>query len=177
MPSIVRAYITTFRPSKSDNVSPEILKTIKHKFSYGVRVFVDEKEIGFASSWASSKEAQYSEMLGVSGLLDALEDHDELPDLQIILNSAHLDVRFTQVEYRLRKKQHDKPVSTIKKERSWEETTLRLQMFNKGIREAIGEQELAEIGKIKAYLKAEFYSSDRFSSATPPDFKLRLLHV
>lgn len=110
MPSTIRAYITTFRPSKADNVSPEILKAIRHKFSYGVRVFFGDKEIGFASSWASSKEAQYSEMLGVSGLLDALEDRDELPYLELILNSVHLDTRFTQVANRLRKKQYDKPV-------------------------------------------------------------------
>lgn len=49
-------------------------------------------------------------------------------------------------------------------------------MFDKGIREAIEEHELAEIGRIKAGLRAEFYSGDRFLSATAPEFELDLLH-
>lgn len=175
--NIVRAVVTTFRPSKSDNVPPEILKPIRRKFSYGVRVYADGKEVGFASSWAPTKDAQYCEMLGVSGLLDALEERDDLPSLEIILNSAQLDVRFRHVETRLRKKQRDRPVSPIKKERQWEGTTLRLQRFKKGIREAFTDSETEEVGKIKAHLKAEFYSGERFSSATPPDFRLILPDV
>lgn len=175
MSAFILAYVTTFRPSKSDNVHPDILKPIRKKFAYGIRVFADEEEIGFASSWVRSMDAQYCEMLGVSGLVDALEGRDELPFLKIIFNSAQFDVRLRNVERRFRQKQRGKELEPIKKERQWEDMTRRLQRFEKGIREAVTENETKEIGTIKEHLKAEFYCGDRFSLAEPPEFELRLL--
>lgn len=173
MPYLVRAFITTFRPSKQDE--PNLWRPLRPKFSYGVRVYFDGALKGFAASWIESKESTLPEMMGLAALFTSLDEHGVEPSkLELILNSAHLKTRIDQVKNALRKQQQGKTVQTIQNAEQWETTVRHLDLFNWGLREAIGESEEEQIGLIKSHLKNEFYATERFLAKEPPSFELIL---
>lgn len=173
MPSLVRAFITTFRPSKQDEPYP--WKPLRPRFSYGVRVFFDGSLKGFAASWIKSKESTLPEMMCLAALLTSLDEHGVEPSkLELILNSAHLKTRIEQVKNALQKQQQGKPVTPIQNAEQWETTVRHLDLFDWGLRPAIGESEEEQIGLIKSHLKDEFYTTQRFVAKEPPSFELNL---
>jgi hypothetical protein len=166
---IYRAYITTFRPPKSDRAKRD---AFGKKISYGVLVRLDNQEIGYTDGWIKSENTQYVEMEALSSLLDALDETDDV-QLQIILNSDHLRTRLEQTLARLRKKQRNEPLSKIKKEARWEEAAQQFELMGhkiNGMRERHTPEETAIIEEIKQRLMFEIYNGERLTGNLSPEF-------
>ncbi|RQH08693.1 hypothetical protein [Bradyrhizobium sp. RP6] len=111
----------------------------------------------------------------MAALLTSLDEHGVEPSkLELILNSAHLKTRIEQVKNALQKQQQGKPVTPIQNAEQWETTVRHLDLFDWGLRPAIGETEEEQIGLIKSHLKDEFYTTQRFVAKGPPSFELNL---
>lgn len=174
MPHISKVFISTHKPSRFDDVPREIYQRFKGKRAFGFRVYLDGKYKGAGSSWIKTHEPVVAQAAALDSFLAAIGGYDALTDIQIFARTAYLRAKLDMTGERLLKKQQKISVPPWKHEDLWENLALGLHPYKWGIRQAISDDEKAELEIIEAALKKEFYSGVRFSDAVPPapDFVL-----